>query len=61
MKVVGVDEAGESRIIELPKHRFFAATSFVPQLASTPEKPHELIVAYLQAAREFRMARVKMA
>jgi CTP synthase (UTP-ammonia lyase) len=59
MKIVGVDEAGEVRIIELPDHRLFIATLFVPQLSSRPEKPHELIMAYLQAAREFRAARVK--
>jgi len=48
---------GEVRAVELPSHRFFLATLFQPQLSSTAEKPHPLIVAYLQAATRFREAR----
>jgi len=48
--VVGVNQDQEARILELPDHSFFVATLFVPQLTSTPERPHPLIVAYLRAA-----------
>jgi CTP synthase (UTP-ammonia lyase) len=48
---------GEVRAAELPLHRFFVATLFQPQLSSTAEKPHPLIMAYLEAATRFREAR----
>jgi CTP synthase (UTP-ammonia lyase) len=50
LRVVGVDDDGEARILELPDHPFFVATLFVPPLTSTPEQPHPLLLAYLQAA-----------
>ncbi len=56
LRVSGVSEDGGARIIELPDHRFFLATGFVPQSASDAAKPHPLIVAYLEAATEFRQA-----
>jgi CTP synthase (UTP-ammonia lyase) len=40
----------QGRIFELPEHPFFIATLFVPQVASTPEAPHPIITAFLQAA-----------
>ena len=52
LRVVGVDEDHEARIVELPDHPFFVATLFVPPLTSTPEQPHPLIIAYLQAAMD---------
>ena len=51
LKVVGLDAAGEVRMVELSAHRFFIATLFLPQLSSGPDRPHP--VAYLQAARAF--------
>ena len=53
LKIAGRDAAGEVRIIELAAHRFFMATLFLPQLSSSPARPHPLIVAYLQAAQHF--------
>jgi len=50
LKVSGTSEDGGARIIELPDHRFFLATGFVPQLSSEETRPHPLIVAYLEAA-----------
>jgi CTP synthase (UTP-ammonia lyase) len=47
-KVSGMDETGEARILELSENKFFIATLFQPQLSSTPEKPHELILAFLK-------------
>lgn len=46
-KVVGTDEKGEARILELPQNIFFVATLFQPQLSSSPTNPHKLILAYL--------------
>jgi CTP synthase (UTP-ammonia lyase) len=41
--------AGEMRAIELPNHRFFHAMLFQPQLSSSAQQPHPLIVAYIEA------------
>jgi len=54
LKVVGVDLDGQARIVELPEHRFFIATLFLPQLSSSPDMPHPLIMAYLKAAIAFQ-------
>ena len=50
LRVVGVDQDGEARVLELPDRRFYVATLFVPQLSSALGAPHPLIVAYLRAA-----------
>lgn len=50
LRVVGVDQDGEARVLELPDRRFFVATLFVPQLSSSPGAPHPLITAFLRAA-----------
>jgi CTP synthase (UTP-ammonia lyase) len=55
--VSGVGAEGEARIVELPGHRFFLATLYVPQLSSSPGAPHPLIRAYLEASIAFRLAR----
>ncbi len=44
---------GEIRAIESPAHRFFIATLFQPQLASTEKKPHPLVMAFVQAAADW--------
>jgi CTP synthase (UTP-ammonia lyase) len=54
LRVVGTDDEQGARIVELPDHRFFVATLFVPSLTSTVEQPHPLILAYLQVARDCR-------
>jgi CTP synthase len=54
LRVSGVNEDGGARIIELPDHHFFMATGFVPQFTSEETKPHPLIVAYLEAALNYR-------
>lgn len=51
-RVVGTDENGEVRILDLPQNSFFIATLFQPQLNSTPSKPHKLILAYLTHIKE---------
>ena len=50
LKIAGVDKEGNARIVELSMHRFFVATLFLPQLSSSAEKPHPLIVEYLNPA-----------
>ena len=50
LRVSGVDQDGEARVLELPELRFYVATLFVPQLTSSPDHPHPLITAYLDAA-----------
>jgi CTP synthase (UTP-ammonia lyase) len=49
---VGIDDAGECRVMELASHRFFVGTLFVPQARSRPESPHPLINAFLLAATQ---------
>ncbi len=55
--VSGTDENGEVRIFELPENRFYMATLFQPQLSSTKENPHILILKYLLAAEKFHQGR----
>ncbi len=50
LRVSGVTEDGGARIVELPGHRFYMVTGFVPQLASEENKPHPIITAFLKAA-----------
>lgn len=56
LRISGRDEDGTVRVMELPGHRFFIATLFVPQMISTPQTPHPLILAYVRAASEFQKA-----
>lgn len=52
LRVVGSDEEGAVRVLELPGHPFFIGTLFVPQTLSTPEHPHPLIAAFLMAVTQ---------
>jgi CTP synthase (UTP-ammonia lyase) len=54
LQVSGVDDEKAIRIVELKSQPFFIATLFLPQLRSTPEAPHPLLVAYLKAAFEHK-------
>ena len=51
LRVSGVGAEGEIRIVELPSHRFFLATLFLPQTRSTATRPHPLLAAFAAAAR----------
>ena len=51
--VVARGPKGEVRAIESPTHRFYVATLFQPQLSSKPDKPHPLIMAFVQAAADW--------
>jgi CTP synthase (UTP-ammonia lyase) len=57
LKITGEDDNGVARAVELPGHRFFLATLFQPQLSSEAERPHPLIIAFLEAARAFQQGR----
>jgi CTP synthase (UTP-ammonia lyase) len=48
--LAGSNPDGEIRLVELASHPFFVATLFLPQLSSTPARPHPLMTAYLKAA-----------
>ncbi len=52
LRTSGVDRTGEVRVMELPRHRFFLGTLFVPQVSSLPDRPHPLILALVGAAAE---------
>jgi CTP synthase (UTP-ammonia lyase) len=49
MRISGFDRNDEPRIVELPDHRFFLATLYVPQANSRPDDPHPLLVGFLDA------------
>lgn len=51
--IVARGPQGEVRAIESPTHRFFIATLFQPQLSSKPDKPHPLVMAFVQAANDW--------
>ena len=57
--VVARGANGEVRAIESPKHRFFVATLFQPQLASKPGKPHPIIVEFLRAAAKWKTEKLE--
>jgi CTP synthase (UTP-ammonia lyase) len=52
--VVARGAKGEIRAIESPAHRFFVATLFQPQLSSTAENPHPLLLAFVEAAANWK-------
>ena len=54
MRISGFDLDGTVRMVELPGHPFYIATLFVPQVLSSPDHPHPLILAYLNAAKTFQ-------
>ena len=58
MCISASDAAGELRAAELPEKRFYLVTLFQPQRSSTPERPHPIIVAYLEAALRYRDERL---
>ena len=46
----GFDLEGEPRMLELPTHRFFLATLYVPQARKSPT-PHPLIAGFVDVTR----------
>ncbi|MGC8488562.1 MAG: hypothetical protein ACP5QO_10140 [Clostridia bacterium] len=52
--VSGVDDDGDVRIVEMRDHPFFLGTLFIPQVRSTRQDPHPVLLAFLAAARARR-------
>ena len=50
LRFSGFGEDGEPRILELPGHRFFLGTLFVPQAARNPMRSHPVLTAFLAAS-----------
>jgi len=48
LRVTARGPEGEARAVEISGHRFFLATLFQPQLCSTPDRPHPVLLAYLR-------------
>jgi CTP synthase (UTP-ammonia lyase) len=59
-KVIGADTEGEARIVVLEENDFYIATLFQPQLSSTYETPHPLILAYLSSVKDFSLKRKEL-
>ena len=49
--IAGIGGDDEIRSVEIPKHRFYVATLFHPQLDSQPGRPSKLVMALVNAAR----------
>ena len=56
LRVSGVDEEGEPRIVELEGHPFFLATLFCFQTRSRENEPHPLVAGFRDAARQASVA-----
>jgi CTP synthase (UTP-ammonia lyase) len=56
LRVTGVDDDGEVRVLELPGHPYYVATLFVPQNRSTVEEPHPLVTRLLSVAVNRKLA-----
>lgn len=54
LRVSGQDAEGHVRIAEGTSHPFFMGTLFVPQMSSTAENPHPLLLAFVAAAAKLR-------
>ncbi len=54
LRVSGMDQNSEARVVELPDHDFYVATLFVPQMRSANGNPHPLVVAFLRTALDTR-------
>ncbi|TPG61837.1 hypothetical protein EAH77_10260 [Ewingella americana] len=52
LRMVGHDQAGEIRVVELPGHPFFVATLFQPERAALKGQLPPLVAALIQAARK---------
>lgn len=62
LRVVGVDQNEEPRVVELAEHRFFIATLFVPGASAVEgvvklEGAHPLVKAFLSAGLAFNQER----
>jgi CTP synthase (UTP-ammonia lyase) len=57
LRIVGSDDEGVVRAVELPNHPFFVGTLFLPQHTSTSTAPHPLISGFLKTCSESQLQR----
>lgn len=51
LRIVGTDSVGNPRAIEIPEHKFFIGTLFVPQLSSTADSTHCIVDSFITSTR----------
>jgi CTP synthase (UTP-ammonia lyase) len=56
LKIAASDSEGTVRAVELPEHRFFIGTLYLPQHRSTAGTPHPLVSAFIKASLESRFS-----
>jgi CTP synthase (UTP-ammonia lyase) len=56
LTVGAYDDEKEPKMMEYTRNDFFIITLFLPQLNSSPQKPHPLLLAFIAAASEKREA-----
>jgi CTP synthase (UTP-ammonia lyase) len=56
LKITGIDFEGGVKVVEVTNHPFYIATLFLPQISSSSDNPHPLIVANLKAALKLSTA-----
>jgi CTP synthase (UTP-ammonia lyase) len=49
LQVSAIDDTGEVRAVERADHPFFIGTLYQPQRTSSPERPHPLWTAFVEA------------
>jgi CTP synthase (UTP-ammonia lyase) len=49
LRIVGSDDEGTVRAVELSGHPFYVGTLFLPQHSSTPASPHPVISGFIEA------------
>ncbi|MGI8602308.1 MAG: CTP synthase C-terminal region-related (seleno)protein [Verrucomicrobiales bacterium] len=49
LQIVGSDDEGEARVVELAEHPFFIGTLFIPQLRSLGTAAHPLVSGFIKA------------
>lgn len=58
LRMVGRDDAGRARVVELPGHPFFVVARYLPHLGSAPFTPAPLARALVDAAIQCRARRL---
>ena len=59
LKITGFDVDGNARIIELPHHRFYIATLYLPQISSEPGATHPIILSFINSAKEYKYMKLR--
>ena len=51
LKIVGWDDGGEPRVVDIPSHPFYIGVLYVPEPSTEPGIAHPLVAAFIEAAR----------